>query len=322
MTDVSVVVVSWNSRPYLEACLASVLAGGGPSREVFLVDNASSDGSADLARERFPGVAVIENAENRGFAAANNQAFRAARGRYVFLLNPDTRVEEGAIGRLVRFMDEHPAAGACGPLLVGEGGRVEHAARRFPTFAAALGARTPLGRLGLFRRACDEVRMRAVDFGAVTEVDQPSGAALFIRREALDEAGPLDERFFMFFEEVDLCRRLRDAGWIIFLLPEARVTHYGGRSRRQARARIIRVRAESMIRYFRKHEGGARAALFELAFRPLFALDVCIEAAGAAWKAAAGRLRGRGNARAMDVLRADCSFIRRDLLPFLLGLWE
>lgn len=326
MTDLSIVVVSWNSSPYLRGCLSSIPSGAGKlSYEVFVVDNASRDGSADLVRAEFPSSRLIANASNRGFAAANNQGLRLAAGRYAILLNPDTRLHEGALERLAAFMDGNPEVGACGPLLLNEDGSVQHAARRFPGFGFALGSMTILGRLGFFRGAYDRVKMRGVRFDAPMEVDQPSGAALFLRKSVLDRVGLLDEGFFIFFEEVDLCRRIKDAGSRIVLRPEARVTHYGGRSRRQDRASVILPRVRSLLRYLRKHEGAARSAVFEIAFRPLFALGICADAASAGIKAALYRLRPgkeKKAARKEAVFAAYCTFIRRDLFFFLLSLWE
>ncbi|MEI6633810.1 MAG: glycosyltransferase family 2 protein [Chlamydiota bacterium] len=326
MTDLSLVVVSWNSSPYLRGCLSSIPAGAGKlSFEVFVVDNASRDGSADLVRAEFPSAHLIANTVNRGFAAANNQGLRLATGRYALLLNPDTRVHEGALERLAAFMDGNPDAGACGPLLLNEDGSVQHAARRFPTFGFAFGSKTVLGRLGFFRRSYDRVKMRGERFDEAMEVDQPSGAALFLRRSVLDRVGLLDEGYFIFFEEVDLCRRIRDAGCRIVLRPEARITHYGGRSRRQNRAAVILPGARSLLRYFRKHEGGMRSAFFDLAFRPLFALGICVDAAGAGLKASLYRLRPGKEKKAAEkeaIFAAYCAFIRRDLLFFLLSLWE
>ncbi|MCX6357182.1 MAG: glycosyltransferase family 2 protein, partial [Candidatus Aureabacteria bacterium] len=326
MTDLSIIVVSWNSRPYLEACLSSLSEGAGPiAYEAFVVDNGSTDGSAAFVRERFPQVQLIANPENRGFAAANNQALRLAAGRYAILLNPDTRVHPHALEKLVRFMDDRPDAGACGPLLLNEDGSPQHAARRFPTFGYALGARTIMGRLGFFRKSYDAGRMRGVIFRETTEVDQPSGAALLLRRSVLEQVGLLDERFFIFYEEVDLCRRIRDAGRRIYLFPGATITHYGGRSRRQNRVRIIGVNAESMLKYFRIHEPPLTSALFELAFRPLFALGICADAASAALKSAGCRLRPSRWSRAAqrdEVTRSYATFITRDMLKFLLSLWE
>jgi len=179
--------------------------------------------------------------------------------------------------------------------------------------------------MGFFHKAYDRVRMRGEEFNGVREVDQPSGAALFLRGEALERIGLLDERYFLFFEEVDLCRRIKDAGYSIYLLPEARITHHGGGSRRQNRALTLRTGAESMLRYFRKHEGVVRSSLFEVAFRPLFALGVLTDAARAAANVGRGRLLGRDAKRIEereDVFRSYLSFVRNDLYPFLLQLWE
>lgn len=327
MTDISIVIVSWNSRDYLGECLSSLPAGAGAlSFETFVVDNASRDGSADFVRERFPWVRLIPNAANMGFAAANNQALKISSGRYALLLNPDTRVHPKAIEGVVGFMDGRPEAGACGCLLLNEDGSVQHAVRHFPTFAFALGAKTILGRMGLFRRGYDSVKMRGERFDAVMEVDQPSGAALFLRQSVLAEVGLLDERYFMFFEEVDLCRRIKDAGHRIYLFPNARITHYGGRSRRQSRAEVILPGLQSMLRYFRIHEGPVKSALFDLFFRPLFAIGICFDAGRAALKVSFSRLRphrgGGAVAEKEARLRAYCAFIKRDLVKFLTTPWE
>ncbi len=326
MIDISIIIVSWNSKDYLDGCLRSLAPGAGPfSFEVFVVDNASRDGSADLVKKKFPWVHLILNSQNRGFAAANNQALRISRGRYVLLLNPDTRVHPKAIEGVVGFMDQHPDAAACGCLLLNEDGSVQHAVRRFPTFGFALGAKTILGRMGLFRRSYDLVKMRDASFDAVMEVDQPSGAALFLRQSVLAEVGLLDERYFIFFEEVDLCRRIRDAGHRIYFFPDAHITHYGGRSRRQIREQIILPSLQSMLRYFRLHEGVVRSSLFELAFRPLFVFGICFDTGRTALRTSLSRLRQRPSSKMAEKearLRAYCAFIKRDLITFLLSVWE
>jgi len=324
--DISIIVVSWNSAQYLPACLSSLAAGAGRlSYETFVVDNGSRDGSAELVRAAFPWACLIANSANRGFAVANNQALRQARGRYMLLLNPDTKVHDQAIEKVVRFMDERPGTAACGCLLLNEDGSPQHTVRRFPTFSYALASRTILGRLGFFRRSYDRVRMRGEVFDRIMEVDQPSGAALFLRQDALARVGLLDEGYFLFFEEVDLCRRIRDRGYIIHLFPEAQITHFGGGSRHQNRALTLRVSAESLLRYFRAHGGRLRSALFELIFRPLFALGILVDAGRAGLGAARVRLwprdPGRDAAREM-LFRSYCEFIRRGLFPFLMQLWE
>jgi GT2 family glycosyltransferase len=324
--DLSVVIVSWCSKEYLKSCLAAVPRGAGKlAYEICVVDNNSPDGSADMVRDEFPAVRLIRNDVNRGFAAANNQGLRKAIGRYALLLNPDTCVHEGALEKAVGFMDEHEGAGACGCLLLNEDGSVQHAVRRFPTCTSALAAKTILGTFGLFRKSYERVKMRGERFDRVMEVDQPSGAALFLRRSALDKVGLLDEGFFIFFEEVDLCRRIRDAGYKIYFVPDARITHFGGRSRRRNRAGIIRPGAESLLRYFRKHEPRFKSACFELVFRPLFVFGLCAEMVGAMSKAGLYRfVRGDSKkARYKEEIAGACAgFLKGDCVPFLLCLWE
>ncbi len=324
--DLSIVIVSWNTKDYLRDCLSSLPEGAGKiSFETFVVDNGSSDGTQEFVKKEFPDVHLIANRTNRGFATANNQALRLAKGRYALLLNPDTLVRRGALEKLAQFMDDHTEAAACGPLLLNEDGTVQHAARRFPSFASALGAKTVLGRLGLFRTSYDSVKMRGVSFESTMEVDQPSGAALFLRKSVLDEVGLLDKNYFIFFEEVDLCRRIKSAGYKIYLYPEVQIIHYGGRSRRQNRAQIILANAESMLRYFRKHNGRLSSAAFELIFRPLFVLDICADAVSSAFKIMGYKLSHRSEDKLearRDLLSSRISFLKRDLVKFLLCLWE
>lgn len=320
--DLSIIIVNWNTRAYLRECLTSIPSGAAElSREVFVVDNASRDDSVEYVRRSFPGVRVIANSVNRGFAAANNQALREARGRYALLLNPDTRVHPGALKEMVSFMDRHPETGACGPLLFNEDGSVQHAARRFPTFAFALGGRTILGMCGLFQKSYNHVKMRGESFSRTMEVDQPSGAALMLRRSVLETVGLLDEGYFIFFEEVDLCHRIKAAGYRNYLVAEAHVTHYGGRSRRQNRARVILPWAESLLRYFRVHKGRIRGALFALIFKPLFILGIGAETVIATCKFVrhvAIRPLPRKAAKNRDIVSGHVSFLLRDALTFLL----
>jgi GT2 family glycosyltransferase len=324
--DLSIIIVNWNTREYLKNCLLSILAGAGQIDYcVYVVDNGSSDGSAEMVRKEFPTVCLIENGENRGFAAANNQALKQAGSRYVLLLNSDTAVQPGAPARLVKFMDEHPEAAACGPLLLNEDGSVQHAARRFPTFAFALYGKTVLGRLNLFKRAYLRVKMDDADFNKTMEVDQPSGAALMLRSSVLEKVGLLDERFFIFFEEVDLCRRIKNARHKIYIYPEARIRHYGGGSRRKNRAQVMMINANSMLRYFRKHERPLKCLLFEIVFRPLFILDVAADLAGNAinislrtiWKSDSRKITAR-----KAVVSSEIDVLKKEAIPFLLSIGE
>jgi len=252
--ELSVIVVNWNTRDLLRECLAALHAADLPApAETIVVDNASTDGSVDMVRGEFPGVTVLANEDNAGYARANNRALCRARGRYVLLLNSDTRVAPTAIRTLWRFMEEHPAAAACAPRLV----TVDGLAQRFafggePTAAYLLRRLLARGLLGrdLHDWACPEAR----------EVDWASGACLLVRREAVDAVGLLDEEMFMYFEDVDWCLRMRRSGWRVYVQPEAVVTHVGGQSVRQNSAARQNY-YHGMRRLYAKHYGGVAQAL-------------------------------------------------------------
>lgn len=246
MVDLSIVIVSYNVRELLEQCLDSV-TGRTPQvarletcdlrLETFVVDNASSDGSAAMVREHFPSVRLIENVENRGFAAANNQAFAATRGRYVLMLNPDTIVRAGALETLVRFMDVHPHAGACGGKLVYADGTLQHSAFAFPTLAQILIDFFPLHWRLIESRINGRYPRAWYARGEPFQIDHPLGADLLVRRTAAEQVGWLDERFFMYCEEIDWCIRIKRAGWQIWCVPQAEIVHHEAQSTRHASRR-------------------------------------------------------------------------------------
>ncbi len=243
LPDVSIVIVSWNTRDLLQDCLRTLRGSTGVSTEVFVVDNGSADGSPAMIAEEFPGVRLILNPENAGFARAANQGLQEARGRFRMLLNSDTRVPEGAISRLVGYMDAHPRVGACGPQLRHFDGTLQPTGRAFPTLLTAVIAITPVPTW--VRRATAD-RFERRDHGITAEVDELCGAALLLRRDALAQTGPLDEDFFFFGEDVDLCWRLRDAGWGVVYVADAVVRRAvpalmrGGRSAALTSLRVHR----------------------------------------------------------------------------------
>ena len=253
MIDLSVVIVSRDVRDLLERCLRSIRCGC--VVETLVVDAGSRDGSAELVAERFPDVRLLRSPENLGFTRGNNWALRLARGRFVMLLNPDTEVEPDALDRMVAYLDAHPDVGAVGPMLRYPDGSVQSSRRRFPTpltgFVESTVLERWLGGSGVVR----DYRFADRPSDEPQEVDWLVGAALMVRREALGQAGLLDERFFMYSEEVDLCRRIRTAGWRIVYLPEAVVVHHEGRSSDQnLEARNVHF-FESRFSYYAKHFG-------------------------------------------------------------------
>lgn len=253
--ELSIVIVSWNTSSLLQACVASVLnSTKAESWEVIVVDNASADDSAAMLSRASPSIFRIENSANVGFARANNQAIAVARGRYVLLLNSDTIVPPDAIARLVTFLQQHPDTGACGPSLLQTTGTVQ-------PFAFG-GDPTPSY---LLRRGCMHLfyhrPLHDWKTTQVQTVDWVSGACLLVRREAMEQIGGFDENFFMYFEDVDLCLRLRKQGWKIYYNPDVSITHIGGASVSQNHTRTHWYDASLRYFYAKHYSPVARAAL-------------------------------------------------------------
>ena len=232
--DVSVIVVSWNSARWIGRCLRSVRpASGALSTETLVLDNASGDDSAALAREAADDRTVIlESAVNRGFAGGLNELIRAARGRYILLLNPDCEPQPGAIEALVRHLDATGVEGAA-PLLVGDDGETQRdfQLRRFPTARSLVSDALLFDELHPKNRASAVYRYAEADISVPIAIEQPAGAALMLRREVVERIGPFDERFHpAWFEDVDYCRRIADDGGVLHLVPAARFHHWGGAS--------------------------------------------------------------------------------------------
>lgn len=259
--DLSIVIVSWNTRKLLEGCLSSIYAN--PPRdsfEVFVVDNASADGSVEMLRESFPQVQIIENSKNIGFARANNQAIERTKGRYLLLLNPDTEIKADALKVLVKFMDEHPEAGAAGSRLINSDGSIQVSCSPAPTLFRELWRLFHLDRI----RPYGVYDMENWGLESPRPVDVLQGACLILRRPALDQVGLLDEGYFMYSEEVDLCYRIKQAGFFLYWVPGARVIHYGAESTKQIAMEMFLHLYQSKILYFRKHHGHIAAWIYKL----------------------------------------------------------
>jgi N-acetylglucosaminyl-diphospho-decaprenol L-rhamnosyltransferase len=252
--SLSVIIVTHNHAPYIGRCLESLVAevaalGG----EVIVVDNQSDDESAGIIR-RHSRIRLIVNRERRGFAANNNCGMALARGRYLLLLNPDTEVLPGALGQLIGFMDEHPSVGLCGAQLLFPNGEVQPSPRRFPTLGSVIARRTPLR--AVLRNSAFNQRhlMLDLDRSRPQEVDWLLGACLFVRREALEEVGPLDEGFFLYVEDIDWARRMHQAGWKVYYVPSARIIHHHlAVSDKRFLHRQSWFHTRGIIRYARKH---------------------------------------------------------------------
>lgn len=265
--DLSVIIVSWNVRDLLLRCLQSVYQeeSAGLRLEVFVVDNASRDGTVEAVKERFPAVSLIANQHNLGFVKANNQALAQARGRHLLLLNPDTEVRPGALATLVATLDAHAEVGAVGPRLVFGDGSPQSSRRRFPTLATALVESTALQRLFGGSRLLRDFYVADRSDEEEQNVDWLVGACVMVRREAAEEVGYLDPRFFMYSEELDWCRRLRRAGWQVRYVPGAVVVHHEARSSEQVPFARHFYFHDSRCRYFRKYDGPLAATVLRLA---------------------------------------------------------
>jgi GT2 family glycosyltransferase len=252
--DVSIVTVSRNTRDLLRASLRS-LARSRAVSEVLVVDVASVDQTAEMIEREFPWVCVLPSHENLGFTRGNNRALRIARGRHLLLLNPDTEVQGDAIEAMVAYLDAHPDVGVVGPQLRFADGSIQPSRFRFPGRATAFVESTILERWFGGYRLIRDFRLEDRPADETQDVDWLRGACLMMRREVAAQVGLFDEGFFMYSEEVDLCRRIRDGGWRIVYLPSAVVVHHEGKSSEQAPAARDMNFHESRFRYYAKHHG-------------------------------------------------------------------
>lgn len=253
MTDLSIIIVNWNTKEYLLRCLRSLFQlKERESCEVIVVDNGSQDGSAKEVKRAFPNIdlIVIVNEQNFGFAKATNQGIKYSSGRYVLLLNPDTEVKEGSIGRLVDFMKNHPHAGVSGAQLLNEDGSRQNSIANFPSLATEL-----LNKSLLRRLFPEKFPGKEKDYPGPIEVDSVIGACMLVRRQAMEEVGILDEDYFLFFEETDWCYRMKNAGWKVYHVPQAKIVHFQGRG---AESRKKEAKVEyyaSRYQFFKKNRG-------------------------------------------------------------------
>lgn len=259
--DISIVTVNWKVADLVGELLGSVHANKeGLALEVYVVDNDSGDHIEDVvakfrARSDVP-VTLIRNDRNLGFAKANNQAIRRCSGRYVALLNPDTRLTKGSLTRMKEWMDARPDVGIAGPKLLNPDGSLQESVRRFPRLADQALVLLKLHHLWPSAPPFKAYLAKGFDYGKEQDVDQLMGAALFIRRKVFEGVGLLDERFFIWFEEVDFCKRAKAGGWGVVYVPSVQVIHHGGKSFAQAMTlKKQRYFTASMAKYFRKHRG-------------------------------------------------------------------
>lgn len=259
-TDLSVVVVSYNTRDLLRDCLRSVYASATVPREVFVVDNASRDGSPAMVSAEFPAVTLIALDRNLGFAGANNVALRRAAGAKLLLLNPDATVAPDTIGRLAAALDRWPRAAAAGPRILNPDGSLQSSGFRFPTLLREIRQSKNVNRALTLLLGPDEAPPPPSIEG---EVDWSDGACLMLRTAVVDEIGGLDERYFLFNEEVDWCFNARKAGWSIIVVPDATVWHHRGQSSSNTKGKSLATSllVETRLSYYQKNHSAVTAML-------------------------------------------------------------
>lgn len=253
--DLSIIIVNWKVKDLLEKCLRSIFEQTKDiSFEVFVVDNNSGDGSVEMVRSRFPQVDLTASAENLGFAKGNNLAIKKSRGRYVLLLNPDTEILKNALEKMIHFMDSHRECGIAGCKLLNPDLTLQLSVRAFPDLASQIFILLKLHHLFPHAKSMSKYLVQDFDYEKTQEVDQVMGAFMIIRREVLEKIGLLDENFWIWFEEVDFCKRAKLAGLKIFYTPEAKIIHHFGQSFKQTMG--VKKQKDfnrSLSYYFKKH---------------------------------------------------------------------
>ncbi len=256
LMDVSIIVVSWNTRDILRDCLKSVYEQTSDiSFEVIVIDNASSDDSVFMVKSEFPHVVLIENKDNRGFAAANNQGMQIANGRYVLLLNSDTIVLDGAIQKTLAFADQHPDAAVVGCKVLNPDGFLQPTCFMYPSLLNLFLSSTYLYKIFPRSRFFGRERMTWWDRDDVREVEVVTGCFMLVRTEAIEQVGIMDESFFMYAEETDWCYRFNKAGWRLLFTPNAQIIHLGGQSSKIVKVQMNIELRKSILYFIRKNQG-------------------------------------------------------------------
>ncbi len=262
LTDLSIIIVSWNVKAFLKACLDSIFAApmNGYTVEIIVVDSGSTDGSVDLIRDTYPQVKLLAQEENIGFTRSNNIGLKAATGRYMMLLNPDTEVIGDALALMIAHLDTHQAVGISGPHTLNSDGTTQSTRRHFPTLAVGFLESTWLQPYAP-KSLMNYYYVNDTDDNAILDVDWVQGSGLMIRRDVYKQIGGLDEGYVMYSEEMDWCKRAKLAGWQVAYIGSARIIHHGGKSSEQVTANKHIYFQESKLRYFRKYHGWGTAQI-------------------------------------------------------------
>lgn len=253
--DISVIIVSWNSEKWIKNCLDSLGAHSENLKiEIMVVDNFSQDKTVEVLKTYGGKIKLIENSANLGYAKGCNQGLKIAQGNYILLLNPDTEVTETSLKKMFQFMEQSPEVGALGPQLLDFQGQIQPSCRRFPNYKLLLWEFSGLSRLFPKSQLFGAWKMGDFDFKTTREVDQPMGSALLVRKKVIEQVSMMDERFSMFYNDVDLCKRIKQAGWKVYFYPKAKIYHFKGASTAQVKIQMIFLTHWGNFLYLKKYE--------------------------------------------------------------------
>jgi len=264
MRDISVIIVTWNSADEIVKCVGSVIeASKGLNTELIIIDNNSADNSLALVKNiSFPQLNTVQNSENLGYTKAVNQGIKLSNGKYVLLLNPDTVLNDNSINIMYDYLEANPVYGACAPLMKNPDGSTQYSVRNFPTYWRMFCEFSLLAYIFPHTKLFGSWKAKYMDYSTEQDIRQPMAAAFMIRAELLRKIDNMDERFRMFFNDVDICKKVYDAGFKIRLLPASVVTHEHGVSIKKDRANMIKIWNDDCVKYFEKHFGGGLSLLW------------------------------------------------------------
>ncbi|EYE87925.1 glycosyl transferase family 2 [Fervidicella metallireducens AeB] len=253
--EISIIIVNYKTKDLTKQTIKSVMdTTHNVQYEIILVDNASGDGSLEAIMEEYNDIAFIANTENVGFSKANNKAIKKSRGKYILLLNSDTKILDGCIEKCFKYMEEHEEIGALGPKIYLMNGELDHACKRgFPTPSASLCYMLKLDRIFAGKKKFGKYKMSYLPDDEINEVDSLTGAFMMVRKDVIEKVGMLDENFFMYGEDLDWCYRIKEAGYKVVYYPEAQMIHYKGQSSKKKRLKTIYEFHRAMYLFYNKH---------------------------------------------------------------------
>jgi GT2 family glycosyltransferase len=252
--DISIIIVSWNAKDYLDDCLNSIIQETIEyNTKIIVVDNASSDGSPEMVQEKYPSVTLICNQTNLGFAKANNVGIKQSTGEYIFLINSDVTLISGCINQMIAYMEQHTGIGILGPKILDKDRKSQRSCMEYPTLWNVFCRTFALDVCFPHSRMFSGLLMKYWSHDNVRSVDTLNGCFWMVRRDALNQVGLLDERFFIYGEDIDWCKRFRDAGWDVVFFPGAQAIHYGGASSSNAPVRFYVEMQRANLQLWKKH---------------------------------------------------------------------